>query len=42
VARLPSSAAETILPGPGGRSGVILEDDSPIVWENDDAARFRG
>jgi hypothetical protein len=30
------------LRGPGGRSGVILEDDFAIVWENDDAAPFRG
>jgi hypothetical protein len=42
LARRASSAAETILCGPGGRSRLILEDDSPIVSEKDDAAPIRG
>jgi hypothetical protein len=40
--RRASSAAETILRDPCGRSLLILEDDSTIVCEDDDAARFRG
>jgi len=32
----------TILALPAGRPGVILEDDSPIVREDDDAAPDRG
>jgi hypothetical protein len=36
-----SSAAVTILFRPRGRSGVILEDDSPIVSEDDDESRGR-
>jgi hypothetical protein len=32
----------TILIRPLGRSGVILEDDSPIVSEDDDYPRARG
>jgi hypothetical protein len=27
---------------PPGRHRVILEDDSPIVWEDDDARAWRG
>jgi hypothetical protein len=48
MARTVPSGASTVvgrrddLVRPRGRSAVILEDDSPIVWENDDAARFRG
>jgi len=37
-----SSAAQTIRPAPQGRSRVILEDDSPIVSEDDDAGLVRG
>jgi hypothetical protein len=42
VGRLLSSVAVTILPSPTGRPGVILEDDSPIVMEDDDDARAWG
>jgi hypothetical protein len=37
-----SSAIVTILPSPPGRPGVILEDDSPIVMQDDDDARAWG
>jgi hypothetical protein len=37
-----SSAAVTILLRPGEGSAVILEDDPPILIQNDDAARLRG
>ena len=37
-----SSAAQTIRPAPHGRSRVILEDDSPIVSEDDDGGPVRG
>jgi hypothetical protein len=37
-----SSAVVTILPSPPGRPGVILEDDPPIVFEDDDDARAWG
>jgi hypothetical protein len=37
-----SSPGETIVGGPGGRSRVILEDDWPIVLQDDDDARAWG
>jgi hypothetical protein len=37
-----SSPAETILGTPQGRPGVILEDDWPIVMQEDDDPRARG
>jgi hypothetical protein len=37
-----SSASLTIRAAPRGRSRVILEDDSPIVWKDDDAGLLRG
>jgi hypothetical protein len=44
---LPAAASRVVrrrddLPAPGGRSRVILEDDPPIVSENDDAGPSRG